>query len=467
MLKSRRIDAICYLIIALALALTVLFMCGERLGLTAYSAEQKYVDALFDTDRVHSVDIIMEEEEWQGLLDNAKAEEYVCCTVVIDGEKAENAGLRCKGNNSLSLTQRYGSERYSLKIEFDHYDNNNSWHGLDKISLNSSFQDNAYMKDYLTYDMMRFMGVNTPLCSYAQVSVNGEAWGLFVAVEEVEEAFARRNYGSNYGLLYKPDYRHIDDPNYDVGLIYTDDAYESYDNIFRNARFDITDADRDRLIASLRQLDLGEDLEQVVDIDQVLPYFVVQTFVVNLDSYLGRTGHNYFLYEEEGRLAMIPWDYNLAFGTYALGSQGYPTDASTFVNYPINTPNYGEIMKKRPLFHKLMKEQEFFGLYHQYYDAFIRDYFESGHFEDVVERTAALIAPYVEADPTAFCSYQDHLLAVDTLREFCLLRAASVRGQLEGTFPSTIAEQERYPGLGIDASHIRLEDLGELADMED
>ena len=31
----------------------------------------------------------------------------------------------------------------------------------------------------------------------------------------------------------------------------------------------------------------------------------------------GHTGHNYFLYEENGVLSILPWDYNLAFGTYA------------------------------------------------------------------------------------------------------------------------------------------------------
>ena len=44
---------------------------------------------------------------------------------------------------------------------------------------------------------------------------------------------------------------------------------------------------------------------------------------MNWDSYLGHTGHNYFLYEENGVLSILPWDYNLAFGTYALGTVSY------------------------------------------------------------------------------------------------------------------------------------------------
>ena len=90
-----------------------------------------------------------------------------------------------------------GSERYSFKIEFDHYDSSKSYHGLDKLSLNNLIQDSTMMKDYLTYTMMNAFGVNSPLCSYVYITVNGEDWGLYLAVEGVEEAFLERNYGSD------------------------------------------------------------------------------------------------------------------------------------------------------------------------------------------------------------------------------------------------------------------------------
>ena len=74
--------------------------------------------------------------------------------------------------------------------------------------------------------------------------------------------------------------------------------------------------------------------------------------------------------------------------------------------------------------------------------------------------------PYVEADPTAFCSYEDHLLAVDTLLEVCRLRAESIRGQLNGDYPATLAQQAENPGAGVDASHVDLRDLGDFEDLE-
>ena len=72
----------------------------------------------------------------------------------------------------------------------------------------------------------------------------------------------------------------------------------------------------------------------------------------------------------------------------------------------------------------------------------------------------------MEEDPTAFCSCEDHLLAVDTLLEVCRLRAESIRGQLEGDYPITLAQQGAQPGAGVDASHVDLRALGDFDDLE-
>lgn len=464
MLKHRLIDRICITVITLALVVTLLFMNGASLGLVPASTSPGYVTRLFDQTKVHTVDILL--DDWEGFLEKAEDEEYSRCTVVIDGEDFSNVGIRAKGNNSLRLTKKYGLDRYSLKLEFDHF-TFGSYHGLDKFSLDSSFQDNSYMKTWLTFDMMRHMGVPTPLCSYTWVRVNGEDWGLFLAIEEPEEAFARRNFGANYGQLYKPDYKWLKDENADVHLRYTDDDFESYDNIFRKAKFKVSDADQRRLIASLKVLSTGENLETAIDVDEVLRYFTVQVFVVNMDSYLGKTGHNYFLYEENGILCILPWDYNLAFATYSLGMPDPINDAELYVNYPIYTPAAGEVMKKRPLYHNLMKNKTYFQQYQNYFDELIETYFESGYFEEMIEETRAMIAPYVEKDPTAFCSYEDFHIGVDTLTEFCLLRAESVRGQLNGTIPGTIAGQAKDQSNFVDASSVWLPDLGEIADLKD
>lgn len=526
MSTHKYIDRICALALALTLAVTALFTGGgEALGLQAVSGGLGYEERLFDAGRVHTLDIIM--DGWEEFLSECEDKEYAACTLVIDGEACRNAAIRAKGNSSLSSVSSYGNNRYSFKVEFDHYDAANTYYGLDKLSLNNLIQDNTLMKDFLCYQLMGSFGVAAPLCSYVSITVNGEPWGLYLAVEGVEDAFLRRNYGAGAGELYKPDslslgggrggsagppdpagdfhppdFSESFDPaaaaggdagappfesppqrpgggedgfappgggqedgrsggmggmgSGDVKLQYTDDDPDSYPNIFDNAKTDITDQDKARLIAALKALG-GEEAAGAVDVDQVLRYFVVHGFVCNGDSYTGSMVHNYYLYEEDGRLAMIPWDYNLAFGGFQSGS------AEAAVNEPIDDPVTSGELEDRPMVAWIFRSQEYTDLYHQYYAQFIEALFDSGGCQALIDSAFALIAPYAAEDPTMFCTYEEFEQGVEALRTFCALRAESVRGQLAGTVPSTRQGQAEYGAGLVDASGLALSAMGSMS----
>lgn len=505
MVTSKHIDKLCCIILIFTILLTVVFCNAESLGVNKLPVTMGYEKKLFDTSKVHTIDIVM--DDWDSFIEGCEDEEYVSCAVVIDNEAYKNIAIRAKGKTSLSSVAAYGNDRYSFKLEFDHYDSGKTYHGLDKLSLNNIIQDNTYMKDYLCYQMMGYMGVDAPLCSYVWITVNGEAWGLYLAVEGVEDSFLERNYGTSYGELYKPDSQSMgggrgngadisetelaeqffgDDTasngdaaadgnpmdrqdmqppggmgSDDVSLIYSDNEYSSYSNIFNNAKTDITDEDKNRLIASMKSLNENSDIEDVVNVDEVIRYFVVHNFVCNFDSYTGSMIHNYYLYEEDGQLSMIPWDYNLAFGGFSAGGGGSDS-ATQMVNYPIDTPVSGGTVDSRPMLAWIFADESYTELYHSYFDTFISEYFESGYFENLITQTENMIASYVEQDPTKFCTYEEFGTGVDTLRLFCLLRAESIRGQLDGTIPSTSDGQQADDTTLVDASSISLTDMGSM-----
>lgn len=494
---SKHFDRIAWLVTAITLVITVLFMNGAALGIEVIATTMGYENRLFDNTKVHTIDIVM--NDWDDMIDNAASEEYYTANVVIDGESYKNVGIRTKGNTSLSTVAALGSERYSFKIEFDHYDSTNSYHGLDKLSLNNLIQDSTMMKDYLTYTMMHEFGVHSSLCSYVYITVNGEDWGLYLAAEGVEEAFLERNYGSNYGELYKPDSLSfgggrgngggmpnipssdgtempdgIDpsdipegfDPSTmyggnvenggfsfgggigmgsgDVKLQYIDDEPGSYSNIWNNAKTDITEADQNRLISSLKKLSSNEDIEAVVDVEQVIRYFIVHNYVCNADSYTGSMVHNYYLYEEDGKLSMIPWDYNLAFGTFTGG------DATGTINTPIDTPVSGG-SSDRPMLNWIFESEEYTRLYHRYFSEFLSSVDIAG----IIDNAYNLIKDYVAKDPTAFYSYDEFELGVETIRQFCALRSESISAQLENN--ETITDMNY-----VDASNLTLSDMGSM-----
>ncbi len=118
-------------------------------AMIAITALLLFLLGVIDTSAVHTIDIVM--DDWDDFLDTCTNEEYTICTVVIDNESYKNVGIRAKGNTSLTQVASYGNDRYSFKIEFDHYDSTKSYYGLDKLSLNNIIQDNTYLKDYLSY----------------------------------------------------------------------------------------------------------------------------------------------------------------------------------------------------------------------------------------------------------------------------------------------------------------------------
>ncbi|MBQ7582490.1 MAG: CotH kinase family protein [Lachnospiraceae bacterium] len=533
MIANKNIERICVIVIVIAVLLTVIFMNGKAFGMTADdSVSSEYADTLFDDSYVHTIDIAI--DDWDAFLAQATSEEYVNADVTIDGETVKNVGIRGKGNTSLTTVSQLDSDRYSFKIEFDCYDSSGNYKGLDKLCLNNLIQDYTMMKDYVAYKLMNEFGVAAPLVSYCYITVNGEDWGLYLAVEAVEDSFLARNYGTNHGNLYKPDsmtmgggrgngrgfdmrdadfdemgmqnpFENGERPegmpeipdgsdgkmpggsdgerpegfpgggpdggpgggpgmgSSDVKLQYIDDDVDSYSAIFNSAKTNIRQSDKKRLIRSLKALSEGienddeSSVASAVDIEEVMRYMVVHNFVVNGDSYTGGMIHNYYLYEEDGQLAMIPWDYNLAFGTFQA------QDAEDSVNDPIDTPlSVTEDDNDRPMFSWITSSETYTDMYHEYFSEFLAQFYTSGYLTKLIDDTYEMLYEYVEKDPTKFCTMEEFEKGVQTMRDFVELRCESIEGQLLGTIPATDAGQEANADSLIDASALNLSDMGSM-----
>ena len=234
----------------------------------------------------------------------------------------------------------------------------------------------------------------------------------------------------------------------DVKLQYIDDDPDSYSNIFNSAKTDVSKTDQARLIASLKSLSSYEDLEEVLDMEAVLRYFVVHNFVVNGDSYTGSMIHNYYLYEKNGRLSMIPWDYNLAFGTFIGGT------ATSSVNDAID-----DVLSDRPMQAWIFSDASYT---QQYHDLFA-DFLHTVDAAQIIHDAYALIGDYVKKDPTKFCTYEEFETGIQTLLSFCSLRRESVQGQLAGTIPSNSEAQNAQRDTQVNADNLDLSDMGTMS----
>ena len=546
MIRRKSTEVLAIVLVLVMLVVSCLMPCfAEAVG----GVEQQYESTLFGTNLI-TVDIQMDADDWQDMLDNALSETYYAADVTINGQTFENVGIRPKGNTSLTQVASSDSDRYSFKIEFDHYQDGQTCWGLDKLVLNNLMSDETYLKEYFVYDMFAFLDMPASDYAMAEITVNGEPWGIYLALEGVEESFLTRNFGASPGELYKPEnmggggpggmmdkdedeIREMmglgedeelpempemgempqmgempeptdgaqmpgqppmasTDDTQDTGdtqpaqdtqsgdaqdgqnregfphgggmggmssggsdLNYIDDDLDSYETIWEGEVTDTDDADHQRVVEALKKISEG-DLSGV-GVDLMCKYMAVQTFVVNLDSLSGNMAHNYYLYEKDGQLALLPWDYNLAFGGFMSG------DASSTINFPIDTPVSSVSMEDRQIFAVILNDEDACALYHSYLEKLCTEYVQGGQFELTYTMLRGLLDSRVateEHDPTAFYTADEYTEAVEMLKTVIERRAESILGQLDGTIPSTTDGQQADSSTLVDASDLDLSIMG-------
>jgi spore coat protein CotH len=187
------------------------------------------------------------------------------------------------------------------------------------------------------------------------------------------------------------------------------------------------------------------EIEKVLDVDRVLRFLAVSAVLVHLDNYIG-LGHNYYLYEVDGKFTIIPWDLNMSFGNFNSG-----LDRSGVINFLIDEPTAGAVAD-RPLVARLLAVPEYLETYHSYIKEIIDGPFSSAVMNARIDELADLIRPCVATDTMKFFTtdaFESFLGegAADTrfnaaglnigLKTFVAERIDSIEKQLAGELPST------------------------------
>ena len=424
--------------------------------------EPEYISALFDRSCVHTVAVEMDPADWEALQKHALDKVQYSASATIDGERVDGVLFSAKGASSLYTVAMYTgyNERYSYRLDFNAEENGGSFHGLDRLVLNSSFYDPSCMRDDLAYLLFRRAGVPAPYTSFVELTVNGEVRGLYLAVEPEEESFFERCFGGG-GAYYEPEPGALSEfycqmiekakmmepeeglpelevptfaPLYETpgaDLKYRGDDPSSYTDIFDNAAPGTTEEDDHAVIAALKALSEGRP-EDGVDTEEVTRYFAVHNFIASWDSYSWKMLHNYGLYEKDGLLSMLPWDYNLAFSDRvpANGADG-ENALESVIRMDIDDPGFDGVSgKDRPMWYWIAQDGSALSAYHGVLEEDVLPYFTSGEFEKEFEACREMIRPYLEKDPTYYYSMQEFDAECDAIRDYCLRRAESVLSQI-------------------------------------
>lgn len=496
MISSKYIDRIVIALMVFALASCFIIPVLVKMDFPKEKTDEimEYETALFDTTQAAEININISDDSWNDMLTNAAKKQWKSCDVEVNGKTFKNVGIRTKGDNSLEgITENPNSNRYSFKLEFDKYNDGQYCFGLDKLCLNNNYGDATNMKEALVYDMFQYMGAKAPLYNYAKIMVNGEYFGTYLMLEAVEDSFIKRNFGNEKAALYKPgevsseDEFDIEDleefesnepakddlsgdseinPMGGANLNYISNHVSDYKGIFDCAVNKTDKAEHKRTIKALKNISQKKNLEDYMEIDDVLKYMAIHNFSVNYDSLLGDGDHNYYLYEKNGRLGLIPWDYNLCFGAYecelTTNTDAYSNSAISVINKAID-----DSWPMTSFFDGILENEQYLKQYHEYYQMLVDNYVLGKGFEHFYNRTRMVIDPLIKTDPSALYTYEQFDEGAKTLKTTVLLRGQSVKGQLDGSIPSTFAEQKKHSDTLIDGSNVNLQLMGGDGGMED
>lgn len=272
---------------------------------------------VFDTKAVHELHFNFPEEDfWEVLIENYGDSSsfsgsdivYIPAQMIFDGQALDSVGVRLRGKSSFKWATDL---KKPMKIDINEYIDQ-EFDGLKKFNLHNGSCDPSMLRDFICYDVMRTAGVDAPRTSHCKLYLNGEYWGLYTIIEQIDRTFVNDYFSGKDGNLYKNNR-------------WSELEWLGNDPVAYKANFEKkTNKEEDDWTDFIEFLDVlnntpdelfEEAIQQVFNVDKYLHVLAADVMLNNWDSYIDNR-RNWYLYHNPNTdlFEWIPWDYNLAMG---------------------------------------------------------------------------------------------------------------------------------------------------------
>jgi len=348
-------------------------------------------DALFGAATIHDVSITFPQTGyWDSLVAYMPLEQYLKVDITIDGILFTNVGVKFKGNSSYNNA----SNKKSFKVDMNEFTAGQEVDGLKKFNLNNGFKDPSFLREKLALDFYNEQGIIAPRCAFSRVYLNGDYWGLYTFVEEIDNTFLKDDdrFNNKQGNLFKGD------PNGDLKWINSTVSsyypkYELHNNDIENDWTDLVN-----LIDNINNSgsDLYDSLETVLNTTHFIQQWAGMNLFVNLDSYIG-SGHNYYIYHDTltDKFEWIAWDVNESFGNFNMGLSN--TELQQLSMFHVSSPS-----SSRPLIQQMLTVPLYKSTLAQVMCEWVVEDFSNATLDAKIDSLADVIRAAVYADPNKF-----------------------------------------------------------------
>lgn len=370
---------------------------------------------VFPQQSVNRIDITIESKDWQTMqadLDSKYGSQtpgfssvepvFVPCTFRFNDTDWYKVGIRYKGNSTLKTSYSQGIKKLPLKFDFDEFEDeypeieNQRFYGFKQLSFSNGFNDKSLIREKVTADIFRNAGIHAPQTAFYRVYLDyGEGstyFGLYTAVEVVDDTMVEDQFGGDAGNIYKPDGQ---------GASFAHNTFNAaHFEKCNNQETDWSDIQGvfTTLHATTRTSDAAlwrASLESKFYVDGFVKWLACNTLIQNWDTY-GKMTHNYYLYADplnNNLLTWIPWDNNEALSTGKMGGA---------LSLPLS-----EVTNGWPLIRYLMDQPPYKTQYNAYVAEIMEGAFKPATMQAEYLRLYNLIKPYAtgttgEAKPYSF-----------------------------------------------------------------
>jgi len=318
-------------------------------------------------------EIVYEYEHWQELNDQGLPIKvyHPLISFRYKDEVINDAMIRLRGSPDMWIVPKM-----QFKISFNEIDANGRFHGLRKINFDASAVDSTILRERLGSSYFQDLGIPVSCANNAKLVINGEYYGLYTNIENVDKEFLKRNFGKDHeGNLYK--YIWLE-TNEDAGDTSDMDAFMS------NPGIDI--------------------LDDIVDLDEAILEWAGEAVIPHDDGFFVG-GINYYMYDHPKRgFIFIPWDIDYAFEIAPVNA-----DLITYeVDFGIGKP---------PQFTTVISDPEWYQKYLNAVATALSAY-DVETLQNRIDQWEEQIIDAIEEDPNKHFTTEDHINQVAALRQY-------------------------------------------------
>ena len=360
-------------------------------------------DFLYLEEEITEIRVRIKEED--NLLLHAEENRYIDIYVEaevtfsnskLDQVTVDGAGLRLRGNT----TRRY--DKRSYKIDFTEF-GGEKFRSYKKLNLKANVVDPSHIRELVSMHLYRLMNIPSQRVAPSILYINDEYKGVYLNVEQIDDEFIDKRYGSEEGFLYKC--------SQGMSLAYKE---EVYDDKKITSKMNEDSDDRDELshfidiLNNTSDVNFKKEIEKIFDVNSFIRQMAVEAIIGHWDGYSWFNNNYYLFYNPNNmKFEFIPYDSDNTFGVDFTDNDWGIRDLNYFYRYD----------KKRPLVSRILNVEVYKNSYYRYLNILFEEYFIENYLFPKFNFFKELLKTYVQNDTyfnNAFgFSYQDFLNAFE------------------------------------------------------